>query len=611
MPEIGFEYNNEEYRFELTWKSYYLNIKPFAIYNEQYYDLKQIIPWLKNTYPNIDYRTAVQKFRNYHRWGYWLEKLPQDIADNLDYLGFELDYNIPLSVVEIEEVEGENFTFKRIHIANKLTLDFYDLYERGFSVEINKTTILIGNVKGKTDIDLDPITYSSPIITVTGFTVGAPCTFKDLWDQDQTSGWNIVHNNENNDTQFQIDARLVIGDGTNATWFADTKKQVTFPDGIITANGQDLIDIEVNANFTLGTLVSLSEKAVEDGCSIINRESSYYLWMSNLGVANLYATQIFGNGWGGRILIEGFNRIWGVQFIDGPSLRGVFNAFDVNILGGYISSPSSTSTADDLYVISYADHEGLYIANDGVITNSKFYITGTYLASMNNVKVFNFTNCETNKWTFNFASAGTFYRKYTLNVVVVDKDGNPVENADVTLTYQGQGGGTEYSGTTPANGSIPEQTISKGFYNQTGGDTIYPYEPYNLTIEAPGYLTQTFIFNVSTPIDWEVPLIETEDGLVIENNFPLAFFGFIMIACASLYIGWTRKPPTESLWAYFFSLLFWIATMYQWNIDNGTSNPAFMYLFFFPIIALVFFIYEEATKYYEESMQGYKQDPFG
>ena len=86
MPNIGFTYNAQEYQFEFTWKNYYLNIKPFAIYNGQYYDMKQIIPFLKNQYPNVDYRTAVQKFSNYHLWGFWLDKLHQNVADNLDYL---------------------------------------------------------------------------------------------------------------------------------------------------------------------------------------------------------------------------------------------------------------------------------------------------------------------------------------------------------------------------------------------------------------------------------------------------------------------------------------------------------------------------------------------
>ncbi len=48
MPNIGFDYNPQEYQFELTWKQFYLNIKPFAIYNGRYYDMKQIIPFLKN-----------------------------------------------------------------------------------------------------------------------------------------------------------------------------------------------------------------------------------------------------------------------------------------------------------------------------------------------------------------------------------------------------------------------------------------------------------------------------------------------------------------------------------------------------------------------------------
>jgi len=175
-------------------------------------------------------------------------------------------------------------------------------------------------------------------------------------------------------------------------------------------------------------------------------------------------------------------------------------------------------------------------------------------------------------------------------------------NGNITLTNLS---GNEIE--LEVNGPTGTTTTVKSIFS--GRDT-----PENVTgVDSWSYNesndTLTFYVTHSSPANVMISFATTE--VTITNEFPLEFFGFIILASAAMYIGWTRKVPTESLWAYFFSLIFWIATMYQWHIDNGTTYPAFLYLFFFPILVLVFFIYEEATKYYEESMQGYKRDPFG
>lgn len=164
---------------------------------------------------------------------------------------------------------------------------------------------------------------------------------------------------------------------------------------------------------------------------------------------------------------------------------------------------------------------------------------------------------------------------------------------EIILEVNGPTGNTTTVKSHLSGRSMPENVtgVDAWSYNETN-NTLTFY----VTHSSPA--TVTISFTASTEV-------------TISNDFNIAFLGFMVLASAAMYIGWTRKIPTESLWAYFFSLLFWIATIYQWVIDNGTSNPAFMYLFFFPILVLIFFIYEEATKYYEESMQGYKNDPFG
>jgi len=188
--------------------------------------------------------------------------------------------------------------------------------------------------------------------------------------------------------------------------------------------------------------------------------------------------------------------------------------------------------------------------------------------------------------TFTWDAYGSRFIEYLFDLRVTDSL-LPLGNAMVQIL---RGSSTIWTGQTFDNGSISTQSL--------------PENNYSLYVELDGFIPYESLLNLNTNINWDVALTTL--------TFNLPFFGFIMLASAALYIGWKQERPTDSLWAYFFSLVFWIATMYQWFIDNGTAYPAFLYLFFFPILTLVFFIYEEATKYYEEAMQGgYKGDPFG
>ena len=89
------------------------------------------------------------------------------------------------------------------------------------------------------------------------------------------------------------------------------------------------------------------------------------------------------------------------------------------------------------------------------------------------------------------------------------------------------------------------------------------------------------------------------------------FIAFMGVAGVSMYVGWVNQKPIEALTAYSFSLLFWLATMWQWFTDLGGDGITMLFLFLFPVLLCLFFIFEEATRYFDESMKGYKADPFG
>ena len=109
LADIEFSYDSDNYAYKLEYKQYYLTIQPYAVYNNQTYTLKQIIPFIQNNYPLVTYRQVVQKFAKYHQWGFYLDNLPSEISDNIQAVGYRLvDTNIPLSAVEYESDKDMN-----------------------------------------------------------------------------------------------------------------------------------------------------------------------------------------------------------------------------------------------------------------------------------------------------------------------------------------------------------------------------------------------------------------------------------------------------------------------------------------------------------------------
>ena len=93
LPEIEFSYDSTNYAYNLQYKGFYLVLQPYAVYNNQTYTLKQIIPFIRNNYPSVTYRQVVQKFAKYHQWGFFLENLPSELSGNIQAVGYRL--NVP------------------------------------------------------------------------------------------------------------------------------------------------------------------------------------------------------------------------------------------------------------------------------------------------------------------------------------------------------------------------------------------------------------------------------------------------------------------------------------------------------------------------------------
>jgi hypothetical protein len=179
-----------------------MRFKPFAIYNGEVYTQRQIVQFLRSRGAN--YNEVIATIKKVVHWGFNVTGIPDDIQQNIDYLGFKLvDYNFPLSNVELnwrlephtiipdEEINVPVLSFPKINVF----ISFQDLIEGGFTLDVvNKTYLLIGNVKNKETLLVDPVTYSPTIMDVTGGTFAVPLNFTYLWEQDKAGELELLAN---------------------------------------------------------------------------------------------------------------------------------------------------------------------------------------------------------------------------------------------------------------------------------------------------------------------------------------------------------------------------------------------------------------------------------
>jgi hypothetical protein len=326
--------------------------------------------------------------------------------------------------------------------------------------------------------------------------------------------------------QYAFDARLCIGDSSTVTYFTDSNRQVTYY-GSGSAGGSNWIDVKNASIVTFGILVNAVTYATDSGIAFLFSFTSNYAYISadSGAVCDLYSCSVSGIGCISRIKGDGIRRIW--NFIG--------NRFRI----GQISASSSLY---NLYIAPPNTEYALISAMAG--TMNKIVIRGTpsyyaFLSASSNISnldasgataksfdmggasgyIHYLINPILDVWTFNWAvgSDTKVYREYTFDLSILFNNNTALENAKVTLSRYGQGGAVIGAWLTNSSGQIATQTLSMGFYNQTGADAIYNHNPYNLTITKDGYQTYTGNFTLSQKTNWTIALQPLTDGGLIEH----------------------------------------------------------------------------------------------
>lgn len=376
------------------------------------------------------------------------------------------------------------------------------------------------------------ITYQSGpnLIIVTGYTEAVPCTFHDIKLADTAGGWGVV--DEYHGNQFWFRAKLEIGDGIVATWFADKEKQVGL-EAILFDTWERWIEVKNHAHFSIGVLKDLATKSTKQGGSFVSHDQDSLIWVWIYGDTtadvNLYSTQftcVEAGTYAGWIHTRNSsNRIWNCIFcgegaFNGITGGGIGNFYNLLIQDGFSGLGKAEGTFEKIYITGCTYGVHWYQDKGGDLLNATIkdcdysFDINTYSANFAAIN----TICD---WTFHWfgVSTGKIYRKYKVDLKVQKEDETAIPSAAVKIWDLGDN--LVVNTTTDANGEIATQTLSYGYYDYQHGDTCLMATPHIMEITKPGYQTYKTKFSVDEVIDWRIKLLEVQAVQFCDNDLIL------------------------------------------------------------------------------------------
>ena len=315
--------------------------------------------------------------------------------------------------------------------------------------------------------------------------------------------------------QYQLDSYFNVGDGTLSTYFADYSKDIYI---YMAVSYTTIISVKANATFRLGVIIDETDKVTASGCRLYALLGSYDNIISgsvsSTATILLYSCLLESNNISFVTdIINANSRIWNTLLTKNVTLQTLLKGDYYNI---QIDNPNlainimGTLAVFNSIRINNANC-GFSCNQESIVRNAilqncavTYYInTGSFSAYL--------VDSIVDSWAFNFGAgfSGKVYRQYSFDLHIVDKNGVAISGAAVSLK---QADLTEVVNTTTgADGKISQQTITRGYYDYTHGNTLQDYGPHTLTITRTGYGTYTGILTVDRKLDLEIELADYVD----------------------------------------------------------------------------------------------------
>lgn len=346
--------------------------------------------------------------------------------------------------------------------------------------------------------------------------------------------WGVLGKTENS---YQLYTRLVIGDGTTTTTFADTMKDIQIMKGISCASSFNYIRGAAKSTITFGTAVDATDKIAGNGCrfSLLEDVEAYLEIIYSIGGTTsdtflyLYGCSFVSTMQSARVkAMNAAMRVWGCQFNKNVA---VLQSNSVDIFQHVI-----TNTSEGMFDLS--NPTGTYVVQNMFIANCS---SGIYAISapykVRDVQIINCTipvkqygtptdeyyliDCTVDSWTNMYVVASRkIVRQYSVNLKVVDALGDPIEGATVSLIDKDDA--QVFSTITSAAGVITEQIVTYAQYSKVSGagtfDTTVLSSPHTLSISKQGYQTYISTLTIDKKLDSVLTLNRAVDVILSKGQ---------------------------------------------------------------------------------------------
>jgi len=376
---------------------------------------------------------------------------------------------------------------------------------RGIRVTINDPRWM-DNVNLHIGVHSATYTAVSNVVTVTG----SPVSYQDIYDalliaHPGTSPWHQLGTR-----QFFTTAKLYVGNDVTPTLLTNDNCQLSFADGIVSANYEEIIQLEDNAIWR------------DTGGSIIFEESTYtrFCIYSSGGDIQLTGSDI------GKVL-ESTNDGVRIDALSAPSYIRDSVLYNVELYHTYDLELTDTvqwgtwagmyQNLGDATIVGWRVNNSRY--NVAFRGNTAVTIRNAHISEprdynfylYNNQATATLVNCFCDDW-YDWSEFGAnthgIERQHTLDLKVCYPDGTPHLGAVVTLWDSGSQ--QVYNGAVSAAGTIPSQALDYEWLLPGYGTRMF--SPYDLRVQAVGYNNYTAQLDMGTAKSLEVTLCPLSFG---------------------------------------------------------------------------------------------------
>lgn len=422
-------------------------------------------------------------------------------------------------------------------------------------------------------------TYSAAtnIIHITGYEVGTtPWDFKAIYDASVAAGWTNASGSpcmENPAPDlWKGNAKILMGGQSGTpTYFEDTNCTY-YSQRVRTANGQYSIYVGSYTSATFGVNNSDTLKRGANGVDFIDQPATnnWGYWQCSTAAscsANFYGCtfNMRENTGGGTCKVRYPDDLWWCFFgkntgtnlhsgsdvyrctnvrgsqlepASGASVNHYQSNWTTQALRRWETSSTTTTTVENLTAHNAS-------ALNGVIDLDNFDSSNTFTAI--NCEIYDFDSGDP-VWTINWDSStgGSFLRKYTIDALVTNTSGTPVDGA--TFKVWDVNDDLVINTTSTTTGEIPQQTYTY-YYVPYNTNTPTAYYPFTLEVASPGSATYTQVFEGDSQADWIISLADytsptpcaavSDVSTWLEDNVIMFVLLFIALGVTAL-VYWRR-----------------------------------------------------------------------